>query len=136
MKLQLKTMVIHKIFGWVCFFINDLIMWISIYYINRNLEFDYVLFGIASVVAIGAYGALKIWRDIGVNDLGTSSVIVEYICVFIISAMMVNIAYNKAGFAGMIIMLIFITIEIAIIFMIPYRYRIYNKIKSILKKKK
>ena len=133
MKQQKKTVVLQKICCYGSMIINSLLMW-PIYAFAKK-DYDALFYGVVCfVVAIGL-GWLRISRDISLNDLSLSSVIIDCIIAVGLAGICTCFAYITALWLG-VILTIAIVLEIIIMIIIPYRYRIWNKIKSKRKSKK
>ena len=127
MKIKDKTNLFLQIFAWICLVINGLVTFIS-FYIKTN-DINTVKFAIISAIIIIILGFVKIDRDIAVGELSLSSVIMTWLGVLIIS---IPLAYYLffINIIGFVVLIVTIMLEISTAFIIIYRHRIYNYLKT------
>jgi hypothetical protein len=130
--MKTDTRLLLKSWAWISLSINLLITSISGYFVTH--KHVYIWFGIIIFIAALFRGIVQIWRDKGVNDLSTSSVIFLYFAVLFTSV--VWAIYVQAYLIGYLLLLVAIIIEIAGILLIIHRYHMWNKFKKLLKKRK
>ena len=78
---QKRKRIIQKLWGWFCLSINYLIM--SLHLIRQNTALFYG--GILVSVSTICYGALKTQADKLKGDTSVASIVIEYVCVYIIT---------------------------------------------------
>lgn len=107
----------------------------SVVYIILNKQFAVlIVFAVLFIISVLTV-ATKISLDMSIDDTSIVSIIMYYLGSFIISCTMLYIAYIESYTIIFYILLIVIVVELCIIPLISYRYRIRNKIKAVFKKR-
>lgn len=122
MKVKEKTNLLLMIAAWVSIVINDLIFFS--FYCFTNKDIDPLKVAIISAVALAFMGVLKIIRDATFDDL-LGSVICTWLGFLVLSAIGAYYLFD-ISIVGFIILIVFLILEIASIFIIINRYRIRN----------
>ena len=118
-----KTRVLQKLWGWVCLSINCIVL---ILQLAERVESSLGI-GILISVSVLCYGVIKTLNDKQKDDLSVVSVLIEYICVYLITFMS---AFKVAEYILSTDILIFLAIaslaELLVLWCITYRYAIRN----------
>lgn len=134
MKINEENALIHKIHYWASLTINYSSSMIAMVILKK--EYDSLPTLLVSVFALVLFAAMYIERDMCVKDTSYSSIIFKYVCVFLLSGIIVYKTYEKTNFRVAIILSSFIVVEILVAFTINYRYIIRKKFKQMLKRHK
>jgi hypothetical protein len=134
MKIHEENALIHKIHYWSSLTFNYFSYIVSCSIFNRSNKI--LLGGIAIATLIIITAISEIDFDMCVKDTSYSSIIFKYVCVFLLSGIIVYKTYEKTNFRVAIILSSFIVVEILVAFTINYRYIIRNKFKQMLKRHK
>ena len=81
MQKQQKKRIIQKIWGWICLSINCLVM--SLHLTGQYTEF--LKYGILLSILTIFYGTIKTQMDKLKGDTSVTSIVIEYVCVYIIT---------------------------------------------------
>ena len=81
MQKQQKKRIIQKIWGWICLSINCLVM--SLHLTGQYAEF--LKYGILLSILTISYGVIKTHMDKLKGDMSVASIVIEYVCVYIIT---------------------------------------------------
>ena len=116
-KNQRKKRILQKLWGWICLSINCLV--VSFHLTGQYEELRNVaIFLSASPVC---YGALKTQIDKVKGDMSVVTVVIEYICVYIITFVLgFKIASDLASISVLITWVIVAFVEILIFLIITY----------------
>ena len=98
-------------------------------------EYDSLPTLLVNVFVLVLFAAMHINRDMCVKDTSYSSIIFKYVCVFLLSGIIVYKTYEKTNFRVAIILSSFIVLEILIAFAINHRYKIRNWIRKKIQRK-
>ena len=119
MRNQQKNRIIQKLWGWICLSVNCLVMSLHL------AEQQVVLFkcGILFSVLTVCYGAIKTQMDKLKGDTAVTSVVIEYVCVYIITFLLgFKIASTLSSASVLIALLIVSLAEMLVFFFITYRH--------------
>ena len=136
MKLQYLTPTLHHIYMAIVCSVNCFILLLSLYFQIRKIEL--VFYGIVLLVLIFCIGILRVQTET-LKDRPYSDrfiTIFDYIGCFSLSLIAIYYLARIECFIGIVILSILIPIELAIIPIISYRYKIRNKIIKHLKMRK
>ena len=84
MQYQQKKRIILKLWGWICLAANCLIM--ALHLAEQRAEF--LIPGIFLAISAVGYGAIKTKLDKLKGDTSTTSIVVEYVCVYLLTFIM------------------------------------------------
>ena len=129
MRVKEKTNLLLMIAAWGSIVINDLIFFVVYYFANNDI--DALKVAIISAVALLFIGFLKRIRAVTVDDLSLGSIICTWLGFLGISAIGAYYYLFDISTAGFVILIVFLILEIASIFIIINRSRICNCLKSI-----
>ena len=96
MKTHEENALIHKIHYWASLTINYSSSMIAIVILKK--EYDSLPTLLVSVFALVLFAAMHIDRDMCVKDTSYSSIIFKYVCVFLLSGIIVYKTYEKTNF--------------------------------------
>lgn len=122
MRFHEKTALLHKIHVWSSLIFNELIAAWCIISVKKDLH-------IAIIIAL-TLGTEIFWvcNRISLNMLqkstGKSALVCDYVCVLILSVIIMQYTYNGFSKTGAMLILLAIIIEFLIIFVIIFRYKI------------
>lgn len=121
MKIQQKKRIIQKLWGWICLSINCLI--ISIF-ISKEVA-DFLSKGILLSVSIICYGVAKTQADKIKDDLSGTSVVIEYICLCLITLLSaIKVSDYLSSFSVLIVLAMSSFLELLIFLFITYWHTI------------
>ena len=133
MKINEENALIHKIHYWASLTFNYFSYVVSCSIFNRSYKI--LLGGSAVAVFIIITAISEIKFDMCVKDTSYRSIIFKYICVFVLSGLIVYETYEKTTLNAAIILSSFIVLEILIAFVINHRYKIRNWIRKKIQRK-
>ena len=133
MKINEENALIHKIHYWASLTFNYFSYVVSYSIFNRSYKI--LLGGSAVAVFIIITAISEIKFDMCVKDTSYRSIIFKYICVFVLSGLIVYKTYEKTTLNAAIILSSFIVLEILIAFVINHRYKIRNWIRKKIQRK-
>ena len=117
MQNQQKKRTIQKLWGWICLSVNCLVM--SIHLTGQYAEFLKV--GILLSLLIISYGAIKTQMDKQKGDTSVTSIVIEYVCVYIITFLMgIKLATNLPSVSVMISLIIATLAEMLLFLFFTY----------------
>ncbi len=126
-----KNILMHKIHYWLSLDINFIISVLSC----AVYKSDYTIIPTMLFIVVISI-LLEVLRVSIDMDDNTNKIVFDYLCVFILSCLMVYHTYIVTSLKVAIIPVIAIIIEFLMIFVIIYPYKIRNKIIKIFKKKR
>ena len=126
-----KNILMHKIHYWLSLDINFIISVLSC----AVYKSDYTIIPTMLFIIVISILFEVLLVSIDMDD-NASNIVFDYLCVFILSCLMVYQTYIVTSLKVAIIPVIAIIIEFLMIFVIIYRYKIRNKIIKIFKKKR
>ena len=126
MRVKEKTNLLLMIAAWGSIVINDLIFFVVYYLINNDI--DVLKVAIISAVALLFTGFLKIIRDVTVVGLSLGTIICTWLGFLVLSTIGAYYLFDIST-TGFVILIVFLMLEIASIFVIINWYRIRNYLK-------
>ena len=121
-----KTNLLLMIAAWGSIVINDLIFFIVYYLINNNI--DVLKVAIISAVALLFTGFLMIIRAVTVVGLSLGTIICTWLGFLVLSSIGAYYLFDIST-TGFVILIVFLMLEIASIFVIINWYRIRSYLK-------
>ena len=127
MKTLNKKRFLQKLWGWICLSINLLIIYI--YMLEVNTEFP--RFTVFLCVMPICYGTIKTYVDISKGDTSIAPIVIEYICVYILTFLIAfKIMPDLSSLSVFIVLLIAFVTEMLVFLLITYWYIIRGIIKK------
>lgn len=110
-----KKRLLQKLWGWICLSINCLV--VSLHLIGQNAEL--LTCGILLSILTVCYGVIKTQTDKLKGDISVASVVIEYICIYIITFLGgYKVAAYIPSVSVLIALVIATVVEILILFFI------------------
>lgn len=134
MKIQEKTILLHRIHYWASLTINVFVATISCFVVNK--DFSTLITGILVAIFVGVAAVGNIDYDMHLKDTSYGSIIFKYVCVLGLSCIIVYRTYVVTSLTVAIVMISIIILEAIIALLINHRYKIINAIKQKVIKKK
>ena len=134
MKIQEKTILLHRIHYWASLTINVFVATISYFVVNK--DFSTLITGILVAISVGVAAVGYIDYDMHLKDTSYGSIIFKYVCVLGLSCIIVYRTYVVTSLTVAIVMISIIILEAIIALLINHRYKIINAIKQKVIKKK
>lgn len=136
MKLHYLTPAFHHVYMAIICSVNFFLAALSVYFQIRELKL--IFYGIGISVLIFYIGILRVQQEIHRRRPYSNMfiTILDYICCFVLSCVAIYALAKIDNFVGVVVLSIVILIEVAIIPIISYRYKIRNKIIAYFKKLK
>lgn len=135
MNFERKNALIHKIHAWISMAINFLVF--SILYCIEENDFSKLAGIIVVFLLLLLFGVSRILYDMHINDISKSSLVFTYVCILLLSCMMIYALYENASLFFVLIALSLVIAEILIVILIYYRFQILSIFnKSIIKRGK
>lgn len=138
MNIHQNNLFAHLKWSYISFFISDFFFAIPVFFTAPDFLFAFGLIGLcfsaALFVLIGGLHALSAHKREG--KISTYDVVVQYVSTYIAAILFICVGCYLQQYISAILMSIGIIFGIAIIPVVPYRYRIRNKIKALFKKRK
>lgn len=133
MRVKEKTNLLLMIAAWGSIVINDLIFFVAYYFTNNDI--DALKVAITLAIALSFMGFLAIIRAVTVVGLSLGTIICTWLGFFALSSIGAYYLFDIST-VGFVILIVFLILEIASIFLIINRYRIRDcfKINKSLKK--
>ena len=121
MKYQHKKRIIQKLWGWICLAVNCMI--ISIFLAEKVA--DFLNKGMLLSILIVLYGISKLQADKAKSDLSGTSVVIEYICIFVITLLCAfRVSDDLSSLSVLIVSAISCSVEFAVFLLITYWHTI------------
>lgn len=121
MQMLKKKRILLKLWGWISLSVNLLI--ISLYVLEQNAKFPHSAI-VLCVIPI-CYGAIKTYVDKGKGDISVASIVIEYICVYIITFLLaLKMLSYLSSLAVLIALLIAFVAEMLVFLLIAYWHTI------------
>lgn len=129
MKVSKENVLLHKINMWA-FLIAQILIFI-IADVN-SIDFYFVLGIIIFAILFFIQGICRISLDLSLNDISKIGLTFKYTCTLAVSCIFIYQMYSKSNFVFMAISLSLSVMEILLIFVIAYRYKISRMIKRLI----
>ncbi|MBQ8371350.1 MAG: hypothetical protein IJX38_00210 [Clostridia bacterium] len=137
MNIKKKNLLIHLFWGDISVFINFLLFFIPICNSNPDipLAVGIIVFvvSMAFVLAIRFIYQISFYRN---REIAVSDIVGCYVFDLAVAGLFIYLSCTVPQYISVVLVSIGIVIEIAMIPVISYRYRIRNKIKALFKKRK
>ena len=134
MKVQHKTRLILKLWMWISLSINTSILTINVFLLKNDktiTDFFLLIFIAAMIICLGLNHILS---AIDFNSFDILGAILDYVLLVVVSGGLAYYAY-PLGIIPVILIIVALFIELSIVPIIIYRYRIWNFLKKIKRKK-
>ena len=133
MKAEKKSILLQKINLWVF-----LILKLSIFSISnlKSLTLYLAILIIVVIALLFIQAALRISLDVSLGEMSNATLFFKYICTFSISGIFIYKMYWECKYVFMIITISLLFLEITMIFIIAYRYKILRSLKKLIHIKK
>ena len=116
-----KHRILLKTLGWVFFGVNGFLELLMLSIASHNFKF---LFGaIIALLLFVFQGWMNIYLDKQAKDFSMTPLVTEYICLFILSCILVYTMYEWISFLAAIVILCAMVVECIVVFIIIYYYR-------------
>ena len=132
MNIEKENALIHKIHLWVSLLLNILIT--SVFYVLDEGNPSKLIGTVIVLVLILLYSIIRISLDMQINDISRKSIVFNYICILLLSSLMIYFLYEKVSVVSMLIDLLLVVVEILVAIFLSYRYKIINMIRKHRKK--
>lgn len=133
MNIEKENALIHKIHSWVSLLLNILIT--SVFYVLDEGNPSKLIGTVIVLVLILLYSIIRISLDMQINDISRKSIVFNYICILLLSSLMIYSIYEKVSVVSMLIVLLLVVVEILVAIFLSYRYKIINMIRKHRKKR-
>ena len=134
MKVQHKTQLILILWMWISLSINTSILAINVFLLKNDktiTDFFLLILIAAMIICIGLNKMLFV---VDRSSFSILRIILDYVCFVILSGGIAQYAY-PLGIIPVILIIVALFIELLIVPIIIYRYRIWNFLKKIKRKK-
>ena len=132
-KVSKENVLLHKINMWAFLIVQILIFIIADV---NSIDFYFVLGITIFAILFLTQGIFRISLDLSLNDISKISLTFKYVCTLAVSCIFIYQMYLKSNFVFMAISLSLFVMEILIIFVIAYRYKILRMIKMTTRRNK
>lgn len=123
MKVQQKKRAVQKLWGWACLSINCLIIAL---FLGEKVA-DYLTRGGLLSLVILCYGVIKTCSDMSKDNLSGTSVLVEYVCVYILTFLSaVKVVTYLSSIALLLWLVVVSLVELFVFLLITYWHTIRN----------
>lgn len=117
MKIQQKQRIIQKLWGWICLAINILII---TFFLSKKIV-NFLCTGLLISVAIICYGFAKTLADRFKDNLSGTSVMIQYICMYVLTFLSVfRVSEYITSVSVLIVLVISCVLEFLVFLFITY----------------